>query len=100
MNGTVIIDPQNGLTLKGHIVPSIALSATVVNNTKVLVGHVAVSTEHESYSGDYNVTPQINSQVLNTSDKLMAKDMVIKAIPYYSVSNEYDGETVIIGGNN
>lgn len=100
MDGSVVIDPDDGVVLKGHIVASTSLSATIANYAKNLVGHMTVNTDHELYNGNYSITPQIDSQVLNTSDKLMSKDVTVKAIPYYSVSNEYNGETVIIGGNN
>lgn len=100
MIGTVTVKKQDEIFLSATIIPSITLSASISNKEKGLSGHVTVNTDHEVYSGDYDVTPQVESQTLNTSDKLMSKNMTIKAIPYYSVSNEYDGETVIIGGNN
>lgn len=100
MIGTVTVKRQDEISLSGIVIPSVTLSASISNNERSLSGHVTVSTEYDTYSGDYDVVPQIESQILNTSDKLMSKDMTIKAIPYYSVSNEYDGETIIIGGNN
>lgn len=100
MVGTVTVKRQDEISLSGIVIPSVTLSESISNNERSLSGHVTVSTEYDTYSGDYDVVPQIESQILNTSDKLMSKDMTIKAIPYYSVSNEYDGETIIIGGNN
>lgn len=101
MKGTLVANQQNELSLSGGIIPSTILkAASIVNSEKILSGHITISTKHETYSGDYDVTPQTESQVLNTSDKLMSKDVTIEAIPYYSVSNEFNGETIIIGGNN
>ncbi len=100
MNGTVVIDTEQEVSLRGTITSSGTLSGSVINDVKKLTGHVAVNSEHEVYSGEYDITPKIEPQVLSTSDKLMTQDMTVKAIPYYSVSNEHNGETIIIGGNN
>ncbi len=99
MNGTVIIDAEQEVSLRGTITSSGTLSGSVVNKEKLLTGHALLNTEYEVYSGDYNITPKIEPQVLGTFDKLMTQDMTVKAIPYYSVSNEHNGETIIIGGN-
>ncbi len=49
------------------------------------------------YDGDYEVTPKTEDQLLNTENKSMTKDVVIKKIPTFEVSNE-SGTTFIIGG--
>lgn len=51
-----------------------------------------------TYDGEYEVTPKIDEQVLETKNKTMKKDLTIKSIPYYETSNLSDGKTVIIGG--
>lgn len=51
----------------------------------------------EDYGGEYTVTPSLADQVLDTEKKTTRQDIVVKAIPYYEVSNPM-GETVIIGG--
>lgn len=51
----------------------------------------------EYYDGSYIVTPKVEDQVLQTSDKLMSDDVTIKAIPFYSTSNQSGGETIYIG---
>ena len=53
----------------------------------------------EVYSGSYTVTPSTQSQILETENQTMASDLNVEAIPSYSVSNDADGETIIIGGN-
>ena len=49
------------------------------------------------YEGEYIITPSVESQTLETADRLMKDNLEILAIPYFEVSNEY-GNTVIIGG--
>lgn len=48
------------------------------------------------YNGEYSFTPSKTDQVINTDYKLLTKDLVVKGIPYYEVSNE-SGITIIIG---
>lgn len=50
------------------------------------------------YEGDYEVTPRVFAQTLETSGKRMNDNVQIEPIPYYTVSNEQNGLTVIIGG--
>lgn len=51
------------------------------------------------FSGEYTVTPKVQMQTMETADKYMTDDVTILAIPYYSVDNQENGQTVIIGGN-
>lgn len=51
----------------------------------------------EEYKGNYEVTPQVTSQILKTKNKVMMQDMTIKEIPYYEVGNLANGNTVYIG---
>ena len=51
-----------------------------------------------TYAGPYSVTPQTTEQVLETEGKAMSKNVTVKKVPRYDVSNE-SGTTVIIGGN-
>lgn len=51
----------------------------------------------ELFTGDYEVTPRIQSQIVPTKDKVMSDDMTVKAIPFYNVSNTSGGHTVYIG---
>ena len=48
------------------------------------------------YSGPYDITPLFTAQVLPTAKKLMQKDVTIRKIPQYEVSNDY-GTTLILG---
>lgn len=52
----------------------------------------------ETYSGTYNVVPQVNvKQILNTKSKILTNDVTVQEIPYYETSNT-KGLTAIIGG--
>ena len=52
---------------------------------------------HTAYTGDYAVTPKIESQTLPTREKVMVDDLTIKEIPFFNVSNTSGGSTVYIG---
>ena len=49
------------------------------------------------YAGPYDITPLFTAQVLPTAKKLMQKDVTIRKIPQYEVSNDSNGYTLIIG---
>lgn len=48
------------------------------------------------YTGDYVITPKVAAQTMLTKDKVMSKDVTIKAIPFFNVSNTSGGSTVYI----
>lgn len=51
------------------------------------------------YDGDYNVTPLAFQEVkLNTKDKKLIEDIVVREIPYYETTNPSGGNTVYIAG--
>lgn len=57
-----------------------------------------VYTGGEPYVGEYEVTPKVEqSTVLETANKVLAKDITVQKIPQFEVSNEADGKTLIIG---
>lgn len=52
----------------------------------------------EKYEGDYEVTPSTyNDKVMATQNMVMSKDVTIRKIPQFEVSNTADGKTLIIG---
>ena len=51
------------------------------------------------WDGNYEITPSIISQNLDTRGKTMRDDLLINKIPYYEVSNNSFGRTVYIGGS-
>ena len=54
--------------------------------------------EYEDYQGSYDVTPMITSQRLETADKHMLDDVLIRTIPTRETENEAGGTTFVIGG--
>lgn len=57
-----------------------------------------VYTGGELYTGSYEVTPKVaQSTVLETANKVLVKDVTVKKIPQFEVSNEANGKTLIIG---
>lgn len=59
---------------------------------------VASLREYADYLGSYDVTPMITSQRLETADKHMLDDVLIRTIPTRETENEAGGTTFIIGG--
>lgn len=51
------------------------------------------------YEGTYNVTPKVSGQTLPTANKFLSKDVTIKEIPYFEVSNDSGGDTVYIANS-
>lgn len=59
---------------------------------------VLISVEGKKYEGEYDITPSTyNDQVLATRNLVMAKDVTVRKIPQFEVSNTSDGKTLIIG---
>lgn len=57
-----------------------------------------IYTGGEPYVGEYEVTPKVEqSTVLETANKVLAKDITVQKVPQFEVSNEADGKTLIIG---
>lgn len=54
--------------------------------------------EYEDYQGSYDVTPMVTSQRLETADKHMLDDVLIRTIPTRETENEAGGTTFVIGG--
>ena len=50
----------------------------------------------EMYKGQYEVTPKLEEQVLNTKNKTLNKDMTIKSIPIHETRNDSGGYTLHI----
>lgn len=58
---------------------------------------VPVMEDVPKYEGTYDVTPKVEEQTLPTAEKFLEKDVTIKKIPYFEVSNTSGGDTVYIG---
>lgn len=55
--------------------------------------------EVPEYEGSYVVIPDTQSQTLETKDKRMADDVLVREIPYYETSNPQNGLTVYIANS-
>ena len=49
------------------------------------------------YGGEYTVTPQNAEQILETQNRYLDDNIVVKEVPYHEVRNESGGTTVTIG---
>lgn len=59
---------------------------------------VLISVEGKKYEGEYDITPSTyNDQVLATRNLVMTRDVTVRKIPQFEVSNTSDGKTLIIG---
>ena len=59
-----------------------------------------VNVVHDStvpaYTGDYEVTPKDEEQILATKEKRMTDNVTVKEIPYAEMDNDAGGKTIII----
>ena len=59
---------------------------------------VVTSVEGKQYEGEYDITPSTyNDKVLATQNLVMTKDVTVRKIPQFEVSNTSNGKTIIIG---
>ena len=71
--------------------------ATDQVNLAVGLGAAYSMIEADPYEGEYEVTPRLSEQYLNTNGLVMQDDVTIHEIPVSRVSNPYNGITVLIG---
>lgn len=71
---------------------------TISSETDFITAHAGnvLPSAAEMYDGVYNVTPSQYAQELQTSHKMMERNVVVEKIPYFETSNEH-GTTVYIG---
>ena len=58
---------------------------------------VPVYKDVPEYQGVYDVTPKVVEQRMETKNKVLRDDVIIKSIPFFNVSNTSGGSTVYIG---
>lgn len=87
-------------TIEGTIAKKHELVGSISGASK-LSGDISISNtvivDYDEFEGPYEVKPIIESQTLETKDKLMKKNLVVLAIPYSEVTNLSNGITVTIG---
>lgn len=52
-----------------------------------------------AYEGEYIVIPEVVSQTLETKDKRMTDNVLVREIPYYETTNQQNGLTVYIANS-
>lgn len=78
-------------SITGYISPMATLKGSLSG--------VSTTPQHEIYTGTYNVSPKpFETQVLETSNKLLTDDIVVTEIPFHETTNPSNGLTVYIGG--
>lgn len=60
---------------------------------------VSISDAIPEYEGSYVVIPDTQSQTLETKDKRMVDDVLVREIPYYETTNQQNGITVYIANS-
>lgn len=83
--------------IRVRVGPQSIVSVRVVSGAPVRVNITGTAVVGAAeYSGPYDVIPRFSEQILLTAQRLMQKDVTIKRIPQYEVSNDY-GTTLILG---
>jgi hypothetical protein len=98
MHGKELID-SDGIMVKGSFSIDGELSDqdSLIGQIKTVLQVKGAVPDVEEYEGVYDVTPSSNAQTLKTRNKLMRDDVMVKAIPFFEVSNNSGGNTVYIG---
>ena len=81
-------------------VNEVTLPMSVVASTQVIPMKVSAAYNMiaaPSYEGDYEVTPRLYAQSLDTDGKLMNDDVTVYEIPISQTTNPTGGLTVLIG---
>lgn len=91
---SIVGNIKTNASVQGYVSASPLSISADVSLGRVTIIH----SDMPDYEGEYEATPQMGEQTLNTKNKTMRDDFVVKPIPYYDVANEY-GRTIYIGGN-
>ena len=83
-NGSIFVKLASSVTLKGKL------------SMPEKVGGEQIVTP-PAYEGEYEITPTLNGGTLQTKDKYMEEDLIIKPIPITETENAAGGKTIIIG---
>lgn len=92
---TPIIVPMT-VTVSGATIPMSVSSSTVTLGASLGVSY-SMSESPPEYEGSYEITPRLSQQTLDTINKMMTSNLTVNQIPVVYTSNNYDGQTVVIG---
>ena len=79
------------------IIPSIIDLDVSDDNLEIEMEQAVVINPYSTYTGTYDVTPLITSQILYTNEKLMMDDVRVDMIPTREEYNAQGGVTFIVG---
>ena len=84
--------------LTGILTPSATITGAL-SNPGTLEGFLTIPSAVGApiYDGDYEVTPRLYAQSLDTDGKLMEDDVTVYEIPITHTTNPTGGLTVLIG---
>ena len=84
--------------ITGKLTGVAGISGTL-STVKSIAGAVGIPEEAplDPYIGEYEVTPQLDEQILSTKGYRMTDDVTVHRIPVVATSNIYGGKTVVIG---
>lgn len=86
--------------IKVKVSPQESIKASIISPEPIgvkIVGQTVRIGSAERYDGPYEVTPDFDTQTLETEEKLMTDDVTVYPIPVHRTTNPY-GTTVYIGG--
>jgi hypothetical protein len=89
-----VIDNINSIS--GTLSSNLSITGSLSSTNQLVGGLNLNGSVYADYSGDYEITPRVESQTLPTKNKVLRDNMEVKEIPYYETSNEY-GNTIYIG---
>ena len=82
-------------------ITSLGNISSQISSTLSVQGKISTAPARSSfpyYDGVYELTPLPQLDIiLDTSNKILTKNMIVKEIPYFETTNESGGYTVIIG---
>lgn len=62
-----------------------------------LKGKLSVLKEYQMYDGEYEVIPKAGeSQTLETENKVLRENLIVREVPFYETSNDSNGLTAYI----
>ena len=98
LTGSITVSDVGRNVIQGTVdISNNIVGRIVVSSQSTLVGEVLIGTDREKYEGPYEVIPSTIDQTLDTSNKAMREDVIVREIPFAEVSNPVGGTTVIIG---
>ncbi len=91
LNGSLEVDG----TISGKLAAIEGFSGSL-SDTGQLKGSISSQQSYKKYDGDYDIIPKAyQDQILETADKLMSSNVIVRKVPYTEAHNE-SGTTVYI----